>query len=196
MGNGKREMEMPLPHRALVHSLAGFAILVASIVFAQDDTDFEEQAINAAVARVAPSVVRIETLGGREKVEDLLVSEGPTTGLALGDGGYVVSSSFNFVPEPASILVTTPDGKRAAAKIVARDRARMLVLLKVTTDEKLPAPEIAPRGELQVGQYAIAMGRTLDPKTPNVCVGVVSALQRAYGRAVQTDAKISPANYG
>src|SRR5690348_4985277 len=103
--------------RALVYSLAGFAVLCSSIVRAQEDLDPEEQAINAAVARVAPSVVRIETLGGREKVEDLLVSEGPTTGLALGDGGYVVSSSFNFVHEPASILVTTPDGKRAAAKI-------------------------------------------------------------------------------
>ena len=98
--------------------------------------------------------------------------------------------------EPASILVTTPQGKRAAAKIVARDRARMLTLLKINADEKLALPEIAPRGELQVGQYAIAVGRTLDAKTPNLSVGVLSALQRAYGRAVQTDAKVSPANYG
>lgn len=176
----------------------GVSLVGCSEALGQDpaQVDVEEQAINAAVAKVAPSVVRIETLGGREKVEDLLVSEGPTTGLALGDGGYIVSSSFNFLNEPASILVTTPDGKRAAAKIVARDRARMLVLLKITTEEKFTPPEIAPRGELQVGQYAIAVGRTLDPKSPNMSVGVVSALQRAYGRAVQTDAKSSPANYG
>ena len=124
------------------------------------------------------------------------MSEGPTTGLAIGEEGYIVSSSFNFVHEPASILVVTPEGKRAAAKIVARDRARMLMLLKITTGEKLPVPEIVPRGELQVGQYAIAVGRTLDGKQPNLSVGVLSALERAWGRAVQTDAKISPANYG
>lgn len=52
--------------------------------------------MNAAVAKVAPSVVRIETLGGRENVGDLLVSEGPTTGVVVGEEGYIVSSSFNF----------------------------------------------------------------------------------------------------
>lgn len=174
--------------------LLAFAAAAVGQDAAQEDA--EEQTINAAVAKVAPSVVRIETLGGREKVEEVLVSEGPTTGVVVGEEGWIVSSSFNFLNEPASILVTTPQGKRAAAKIVARDRARMLTLLKIHADEKLALPEIAPRGELQVGQYAIAVGRTLDAKTPNLSVGVLSALQRAYGRAVQTDAKVSPANYG
>jgi len=170
-------------------------VLLAAIAYAQDP-DLEEQAIREAVERVAPSVVRIETLGGREKVEDLLVSEGPTTGLVVSADGYIVSSSFNFVHEPASILVTTPSGKRAAARIVARDAARMLVLLKIATEEKLAEPVVAPRGELKVGQYAIAVGRTLDGKQPNVSVGVLSALERVWGRGVQTDAKVSPANYG
>jgi serine protease Do len=160
------------------------------------DIDLEEQAIRSAVEQAAQSVVRIETLGGRERVGELLVSEGPTTGLVISDDGYIVSSSFNFLHEPASILVTTPSGNRAAAKIVARDKARLLVLLKIEVDEKLPVPEIAPRGEMQVGQYAIAVGRTLDARQPNISVGVLSALTRIWGRAIQTDAKISPANYG
>jgi serine protease Do len=172
-------------------------MLSVGVLSAQEGaSDLEELAIRAAVDQVAPSVVRIETLGGREKVEDTLVSEGPTTGLVIGDDGYIVSSSFNFVHEPASILVATPSGNRAAAKIVARDRARMLVLLKIDVDEKLPVPEIAPREELKVGQYAIAVGRTLDEKHPNLSVGVLSALERVFGRGVQTDAKVSPSNYG
>jgi serine protease Do len=175
----------------------GSFLAAASIASAQEAAaDLEEQAVREAVARVAPSVVRIETLGGREKVEQLLVSEGPTTGVVVSEDGYIVSSSFNFVHEPASILVTTPEGKRAAAKIVARDKARMLVLLKIEVDEKLAVPVIAPRGEMQVGQYAISVGRTLSEKEPNISVGVLSALQRIWGRAIQTDAKVSPANYG
>lgn len=175
-----------------------FTILLVGAVRAQDaeDVDLEEQAIAAAVERVAPSVVRIETLGGREKVENLLVSEAPTTGLVISDDGYIVSSSFNFVHDPSSILVQTPSGKRQAAKIIARDRARMLVLLKISTDEKLVVPEFVPRGEMQVGQWAIAVGRTLEGTKPNLSVGVLSALQRVWGRAIQTDAKISPSNYG
>ena len=62
-----------------------------------------------AVARVAPSVVRIETLGGVERVGRLLVGEGPTTGLVVSADGFIVSSAFNFIQQPTSILVTLPD---------------------------------------------------------------------------------------
>jgi S1-C subfamily serine protease len=185
-----------LPHYMLL-ALALIGASFHSLAVAQDvSVDPEEQAVRTAVERVAPSVVRIETLGGREKVEELLVSEGPTTGLVISADGYIVSSTFNFVHEPASILVTTPTGNRAAAKIVARDKARMLLLLKIETEESLPVPEFVSRDEMRVGQYAIAVGRTFDARQPNISVGVLSALERIWGRAIQTDAKVSPANYG
>ena len=161
-----------------------------------DTAELEEQAIRAAADAIAPSVVRIETIGGLERVGKALASTGPTTGLVVAEDGYVISSAINFIQQPSSILVTLPSGKRAAAKIVARDQARMLVLLKVATDEKLPVPIAAPRNEMAVGQSAIAMGRTFDKSGPSLSVGVLSALNRIWGRAVQTDAKISPTNYG
>jgi serine protease Do len=49
---------------------------------------------------------------------------------------------------------------------------------------------------MQVGQWTIAVGRTFSPEEPNVSVGVMSALDRVWGKAIQTDAKISPNNYG
>jgi S1-C subfamily serine protease len=163
---------------------------------AQELEEAEEQAIQAAVAAVAPAVVKIETIGGLEVVGKVLVGTGPTTGLVVSEDGYVISSAFNFVQQPSSILVTLPSGRRAAAEIVARDHSRMLVLLKVATDEKLAVPLAAPRGEMAVGQWAIAVGRTYDSPEPSLSVGVLSALNRVWGRAIQTDAKISPANYG
>lgn len=161
-----------------------------------DLSEQEEQSIRAAAERVAPSVVRIETVGGLERVGKVLVNTGPTTGLIVGEDGYVISSAFNFVQQPASILVTLPSGARAAAQIVARDHSRMLVLLKVSTSGKLPVPAATSRGEVTVGQWAIALGRTYDAQSANVSVGVVSATNRIWSTAIQTDAKISPANYG
>lgn len=153
-------------------------------------------AIRAAVGEVAPSVLRIETFGGLEQVDGTLVSSGPATAVVVSEDGYIVSSAYAFAQQPTSILVTLPSGKRVAAKIVARDRARGLVLLKVSSDESLSPPAALPRREMTVGQTAIAVGRTYDKDAPNVSVGIVSATNRIWGKAIQTDAKISPSNYG
>jgi serine protease Do len=124
------------------------------------------------------------------------VGTGPTTGVIVSDDGYIISSAFNFAQKPASILVTLPEGSRVAAQLVATDHSRKLVLLKVGAPTKLPAAEFAPRSEIHVGQWAIALGRTFEGSEPNVSVGIVSAVERIWGRAIQTDAKISPSNYG
>ena len=182
---------------ALVATLAICAgVPAAGPLVAQDVTEQEEQAIRAAIAHAGPSVVKIETIGGLERVGQVLVSTGPTTGVVVSDDGYIISSAFNFIQQPSSILVTLPGGQRAAAKIVARDHSRMLVLLKVATPSKLQVPIAVPRGEMEVGQWAIAVGRTYDQPEPNLSVGVISAVNRVWGRAIQTDAKISPSNYG
>ena len=70
------------------------------------------------------------------------------------------------------------------------------MLLKVDVEEKLPVPEAVPESEIHVGQWAIALGRTFDTAQPNMSVGIVSGLNRIWGKAMQTDAKISPSNYG
>jgi len=173
------------------------AALSAVCVSAQDGLqDQEERAIQAAVNIVAPAVLKIETIGGLERVGRVLVSTAPTTGLAVSEDGYVISSAFNFVQQPSSILVTLPSGKRASAQIVARDHSRMLVLLKVNASETLTMATPAAKSDMTVGQWSIAVGRTYDQPEPNVSVGVISATNRIWSTAIQTDAKISPANYG
>lgn len=175
------------------------AAIATDVRAAGDDGDLaaqEERAMRAAVERVAPSVVAIETVGGRARAGQALDMAGPATGLIVSPDGYIISSSFNFSQQPASIVVRLPDGARAPAQLVATDSSRMLVLLKISVEESLPTPEAAPESEMQVGQWAIAVGRTFDSPLPNVSVGIVSALDRVWGKALQTDAKISPNNYG
>lgn len=187
-------------------------ILAAAVVFipvsrlaAQDINDKVEQAMKQAVAKAAPSVVQIVTQGGADMVVTgpkgpaFRKALGPTTGIIVGADGYVVSSAFNFINNPTAILVAVPGkGEPLVAKRVATDKARMVTLLKVEATG-LPVPAVVPRKELRVGQWAIALGRTLDAKRespPSVSVGIISALDRIWGRALQTDAKISPVNYG
>ena len=55
--------------------------LLATLADAEDLSTLEQKALVAAVDRVAPSVVRIETIGGLERVDRVLFGTGPTTGL-------------------------------------------------------------------------------------------------------------------
>jgi serine protease Do len=181
---------------ALLASILSLAVFAAPALAQQDLPRLEQQAIRAAVERVAPSVVKIDTVGGLERIGNVLVGTGPTTGLIVSADGYIISSAFNFAARPSSILVGLADGTRTPAKLVASDHQRMLVLLKIHVEEKLPVPEAVPEGEIQVGQWAIALGRTFDTREPNVSVGIISGLNRIWGKAIQTDAKISPNNYG
>lgn len=168
--------------------------------------------VRAALATVEPSIVIIETIGGAQPIrqdarrgpmeESFRLAEGPTTGVILTADGHILSSSFNFARDPSVITVVLHDGRRLVAKLIARDHIRRLALIKVDARD-LPVPDWTPREQLHIGQYAIACGKGMTGSTRGagtrqtfVSVGIVSALNRRNGNAVQTDAKISPANYG
>jgi serine protease Do len=156
----------------------------------------EQQAFNAAAESVADCVVQIRTVGGLSQVDRQVLAQGPTSGLILTADGYIVSSAINFAQQPSSVLVQLPGGQQRPAEIVGHDTNRMLVLLKVKVDEDLPTPVAAPLSEVHVGDWAVAVGRTFTADRPNLSVGVVSALGRMHGRAVQSDVSASAANYG
>ncbi len=167
---------------------------LATILSASEDS--QALAVKRAVARVAHAVVQIQTAGGLERVGGLTVGTGPTTGLIVSADGFILSSAFNFVQQPASVVVTLANGQKKAARVVARDNSRMLVLLKVDPEEPLTPTVAVPPDEMRVGQWALAVGRTFDASQPNVSVGILSATNRIWSKAIQTDAKVSPANYG
>jgi serine protease Do len=156
----------------------------------------EEAALRVAAESVADSVVQIRTIGGLETFEGTVLADGPTTGLIISGDGYLISSAFNFVQQPASILVTLPSGKQLPAELVATDHSRMTVLLKLNDVADLPVPPFAPVDEIKPGQWAVAVGRTFRSDEVNVSVGIVSALNRMFGKAIQTDADVSTASYG
>jgi serine protease Do len=176
------------------------------------------KAFRAAVAKVRPSIVRIETYGGvfdparaspqppgrggrpgprpRRARAVGRPGEGPTTGLVVSPDGLILTSTFPFVREPPIITVALADGSRHVARLLGRDETRALCLLKIDDVDGLPVPQVVPRNRLRVGQWAIAVGVGYGAEQPALSAGIVSAVHRIFGRAVQTDANLSPANYG
>ena len=176
----------------IVAALLGLLVLSHTFVNAQDDLlEREEKALQAAVIKASPSVIQLELVGGLESQE-----LGPVSGLAVTTDGFVLASAAMIPENITSILATTPSGKRAAAKVISHDYSRNLVLLKVNTEETYPLLEAIPKDEIIVGQWSIALGRTFSREFTNQSVGIISASNRVWGKAIQSDAKISPANYG
>ncbi|RIK78713.1 MAG: hypothetical protein DCC68_14670 [Planctomycetota bacterium] len=164
------------------------------------------KAFRAAVARVEPSLVTIETFGGvgpssgraqRGAMSGInRPGEGPTTGLIVSSDGYIITSTFNFIRKPAIVTVVLADGTRKVAELLGRDETRKLCLLKIEGVSNLPVCEYVPRENLRVGHWAVTVGVGYGDDNPAVSAGIVSATHRVSRRAVQTDANISPANYG
>ena len=181
--------------------------VIASSARAQGDlNELLEKMTKDAARKAGPSVVQIETRGGADMIvagpkgQVFRKALGPTTGVVVDAEGYIITSAFNFINNPPIILVRVQgqQGDPLVATRVATDKSRMLTLLKVES-KGLTVPAYVPKKELREGQTSIALGRALDAKmekTPAICVGIVSALGRVWGKAIQTDAKISPLNYG
>lgn len=155
----------------------------------------EEQAFRRAALSVGKSVVRIQTVGGVDRVGGMLTGTAATTGVVVSEDGFIVSSAFNFISKPSSILIHVEGKQPFTARLVATDHLRMLTLLKIETTGLVPLRMVRGK-KVEVGQWAIAVGRTYDSPEPSISVGIVSAINRVWGKAIQTDAKVSPVNYG
>jgi len=158
--------------------------------------ELEQAAFRRAAGVASESVVQVETFGGAELVNRQFAASGPSTGTVLASDGWIVTSSYPFRNQPASINVILSDGERKTAKLVARDYSRELALLKIEVDRPLVPMQPSDRRGWRVGQWALALGKTFDVKEASCSVGILSAMGRVWNKAVQTDAKVSPQNYG
>jgi serine protease Do len=178
-------------------------------------------AITAAVARVAPSVVTVQTeavehvpagvfeqfFGGRS-------AERPIAGLGSGfiirqDG--VILTNAHVVRGATKISVALRDGTTYAAKLVGLDDVNDLAVLKVDASN-MPVAPLGNSSSLIVGEWSIAIGNpygfVLANTEPSVTVGVISGVGRnlvaspaeggngTYVDMIQTDAAINPGNSG
>lgn len=159
------------------------------------------QAIRAAAEKIRPALVTIESFGGVSAVQGKIggirqQGEGNTTGVMISPDGYIITSTFNFIQRPPVITVITSDGQRRVAQLLGRDETRKICLLKIDGVKDMPVPELVDPAAVEVGRWAISVGVGFGDTNAAVSAGIISAKNRIGGKAIQTDANISPACYG
>ena len=127
------------------------------------------------------------------------------SGFIVSSDGYVVTNNHVIAAdgqgEIESITVTTPDGTDYPAKLVGRDAASDLAVLKVSAPRALPFVKFGDSRQARVGDWVIAIGNPFG-LGGTVTSGIISSVYRntgtggAYDRYLQTDAAINRGNSG
>jgi Do/DeqQ family serine protease len=113
--------------------------------------------------------------------------------------GYVITN-FHVVDNASDIAVTLKDRRTITAKVVGKDQATDLALLKIDATD-LTALPIGDVTNMRVGDYVLAVGNPF-ALGQTVTAGIVSALGRSgfidqgFEDFIQTDAAINPGNSG
>lgn len=126
------------------------------------------------------------------------------SGFIISADGFVVTNNHVITAdgqgEVESITVTMPDGTEFPAKLIGRDAASDLAVLKITSPRPLPFVRFGDSGSVRVGDWILAIGNPFG-LGGSVSSGIISAVTRttgsgAYDRYLQTDAAINRGNSG
>ncbi|WP_295528715.1 Do family serine endopeptidase [Novosphingobium sp. Chol11] len=127
------------------------------------------------------------------------------SGFVISADGYVVTNNHVITAEGTgeieSITVTMTDGVDYAAKLIGRDAASDLAVLKITGTKPFPFVKFGDSHNARVGDWVIAIGNPFG-LGGTVTAGIISAVYRntgaggAYDRYLQTDASINRGNSG
>ena len=177
-----------------------------------------QNAITAAVAKVAPSVVTVQTEVVNQAPQDPFemffgraqprTQSGLGTGFVVRSSGVIVTNA-HVVAGANKVSVMMRDGTVYPAKVLGADETNDIAVVKIEANN-LPELKLGNSNNLVIGEWAIAIGNPygfyLGNSEPSVSVGVISATQRnlvapAEGQAsyfdmIQTDAAINPGNSG
>lgn len=181
-----------------------------------------QAAIKAAIAQVAPGVVKVEVVKRVLSLWDQFFQDpffrrffdiplGDRTVTSIGSGFVVehagkryVLTNAHVVEGATSIRVTSKRGKELPAKLVGTDGFLDLAVLAVEEALDVPPVPLGNSAALEIGDWVIAIGNPLG-LSHTVTLGIVSALGRDvpkpdgsgyYRRMIQTDAAINPGNSG
>ena len=127
------------------------------------------------------------------------------SGFIISADGYVVTNNHVITADGQgqveSITVNMPDGTEYPAKLIGRDAASDLAVLKISAPKPLPFVKFGDSRNARVGDWVIAIGNPFG-LGGSVTSGIISAVYRntgsgsAYDRYLQTDAAINRGNSG
>jgi putative serine protease PepD len=171
-----------------------------NLVSTKSTIERKPDSIAGIAARVSPSVVSIDVSKGN--------NGGSGSGFFLDNTGHILTNNHVIslaATAGASIQVNLANGKTYTAKLVGRDVAYDLAVIKIKVTDA-PALQLGDSDAVQVGDGVIAIGSPLG-LTGTVTSGIISAKNRpvtsgsgtresSFINAIQTDAAINPGNSG
>ncbi len=130
------------------------------------------------------------------------------SGFIISPSGYIVTNE-HVVANAEKIIVTLSGGEQHDAELIGTDRDLDIALLKIDGKD-IPYLEFGSSNDLIVGEWVIALGNPFGlfelNDEPTVTAGVISAINRDWGRSeetgriykdmIQTDAAINHGNSG
>ncbi len=137
--------------------------------------------------------------GGPRQMPSEQRQQGLGSGVIMTQDGYILTNN-HVIDAATGIKVTLGDKREFKARLIGADPNSDLAVLKIDATN-LPTVTIADSSQVQVGDYALAIG---DPfgVGQTVTMGIVSATGRShlgiedYEDFIQTDAPINPGNSG
>ncbi len=180
--------------------------------------------VTTAVNRVGASVVRIDTEKTITRRNDPIMEDpffrrffgdsfpqqSPTEQLrGLGSGfildkSGVILTNAHVVDQADKVTVRLKDGRTFEGKVKGIDEVTDLAVVKINAGKDLPVAPLGSSDNVQVGDWAIAVGNPLGFDN-TVTLGIVSTLKRSSAQVgisdkrldfIQTDAAINPGNSG
>ncbi|WP_418982768.1 Do family serine endopeptidase [Alistipes sp.] len=124
------------------------------------------------------------------------------SGVIISEDGYVVTNN-HVVDGATKLRVKLNDGRKFDAKLIGKDSATDLALLKIEATE-LPTLPFGSSDALRLGEWVLAIGSPFDLQS-TITAGIVSAKARQLGvipndfsieSFIQTDAAVNPGNSG
>jgi serine protease Do len=161
------------------------------------------KAFSVIAAKVGPSVVFIDTK--QTRVANTIVGAalynlaGQASGVIVDPDGYIVTNN-HVVDNASEIRVKLSDNRQFTAEVIGTDPASDLAVIKIAAT-KLVAAEWGDSGQLEVGEWVLAIGNPYGFDN-TVTFGIVSAKnRRGFENSptqdfLQTDAAVNPGNSG
>ena len=204
---------------ALVFSL--FVWFPAAPARADFGNNANHSFVSAAVKRVGPAVVRIDTertvprIGLDPSFSDPLLREmfgdqipnsrerGQGSGIVI-DGQGMVLTNAHVVDGADRVEVTLASGQELEGSVLGIDPVTDLAVVRIAKTQGLKSAPLGDSSALEVGDWAIALGTPYGLER-TVTLGIVSSLHRnitSLGfsdkrlELIQTDAAINPGNSG
>ncbi len=214
-GNGEKEVPLYKPaidyENAVVNAVEQSSPSVVSIVISKDLPIIEQCPGNNPFNDLPPEFQ--DFFGGGfdfsvpcqkgTKLQEI----GGGSGFIVSEDGLIVTNKHVVLDTKAEYTVLTNDGKKYTAKVLARDTAKDLAVIKIDAKGLTPA-RLGDSDGVKLGQTAIAIGNALGEFRNTVSVGVISGLSRTITASggigfsekiegvMQTDAAINQGNSG